>query len=433
MTSIEIKDLLEMARNPKLRDPATVFTPRGEKVTEMYVSRAGLEETLERAIRQPKHIVIHGESGCGKSWLYKKVFAKSGVRHCTVNLGGIHSAGSLRALLESTLARYKAIAQVGYSEEKSAAVNAVLAEGQLAHTKEFAVRERDAFERLLAAIRKEAGSRSAVIVFENLEHILHDQKALNELKGLLLLVDDENYSKYDIRIVLVTTASDFRAYLAAIDRANTVTNRVYELPEVGRLPPRQTNDFIVKGLFNLLGVAATSDLTQKNIIDWVAWYSDRVPQYLHELCLEVVLASQRTGRVVTDDVLRHATITWLRASLVSEMTVVESNLNSIATRVGRKNQVIYALGKCKDEEFDHSKIERLVRDEFPDSCANVTLNVSKSLSDLASSKMPLIRKLPHGTGYRFVDPKYRILVRWKLTREDGEVLGIRPFDKAIAF
>lgn len=419
--------------DPRLRDPGAVFTPRGQQVTEMYVPRAGLEENLSRALNGNKHIVIHGESGCGKSWLYKKVFEKENVHYCTVNLGGVDIAGTVKTLLETTLARYQSESQVGFSESKAAGLNVGVAEGGLTHEKEFVIRQPDVFENLLSQMRKSAKSRKAVIVFENMEHILSNTHHLNELKGLLLLVDDDNYSKYHIRIVIVTTASNFRTYLAAIDRANTVTNRVHELPEVGRLPTRLASEFIERGLFRLLGIQPGSDVDGREaVVRWITWYSDRVPQYLHELCLEIAYASDNAGRVVTEDILKRATLDWLRASLVSEMTVVESNLNSIATLHGRKNQVIFALGFCNEEEFEHAHIEKIMRKEFPDSCKNKAINVSQILSDLASSKMPLVRRVPHVTGYRFVDPKYRILVRWKLIREENsETLVLRSFDRAI--
>ena len=57
--------------------PDTVFTPRSAEVNEkMYVSRERQEEALKKAVGGSKNIIIHGESGCGKSWLYKKVFSE---------------------------------------------------------------------------------------------------------------------------------------------------------------------------------------------------------------------------------------------------------------------------------------------------------------------------------------------------------------------
>ena len=45
-------------------------------------------------MRSPKHVVIHGESGCGKSWMYKRVFLEDNVLFQVINLGRASSSGS---------------------------------------------------------------------------------------------------------------------------------------------------------------------------------------------------------------------------------------------------------------------------------------------------------------------------------------------------
>lgn len=403
----------------------------------MYIPRVGLEGKLHGALEQAKHLVLHGESGCGKSWLYKKVFAQHDVFYVTANLGrASESTGGLPGLLDMVTASLSGQALSGYSEGKTAQLGAVIAEGGVSHEKHYQVRQRDGFEVLLAEIRKKAGKKQSVLVFENLEHILGSKQLLDEFKGLLLLVDDGECARHRVRVLLVTTASDLRDYLANIDRANTITNRLYEIPEVGRLAPTQADRFVSKGLFELLGInpagIGEGAKSREWAAQWVLWFSDRIPQYLHELCLEVAIASEASGRVLTKDVMRDATRDWLRSSLIGQMTAITSNLNSNKTKKGRKNQLIYAIGVCADAEFDYQKIEKIVRAEFPNTCDGVKLSISQGLSELASAKIPLIRKVPHGTSYRVVDPRYRILIRWALERSDSESLVIRGFDRAIS-
>ncbi|GIX19851.1 MAG: hypothetical protein KatS3mg120_1527 [Erythrobacter sp.] len=67
-----------MTRIPK--EPSEVFTPRAATVNNsMYIPRPKLEERLLDALDSNKYIVIHGESGNGKTWLYKRVFAEKGI------------------------------------------------------------------------------------------------------------------------------------------------------------------------------------------------------------------------------------------------------------------------------------------------------------------------------------------------------------------
>jgi hypothetical protein len=424
-----------MAFRFKNRAPESVFTPRGDLVTEMYVSRPALEEGLINALKQPKSIVLHGESGSGKTWLYKKVFQSKDVYYEVANLGRSTAMGSISKLLETLLARISPARQKGYTESKSAEVGAGFAKGALDHTKNYELGEIDSFELVLKEIRKKAGRKSAVLVFENLEQILHAQSLLDELSSLLLLVDDSNYAVYKVKILLVTTASNARTYLASSIKSNTITNRITEIPEVARLLVPQAEAFVKKGFFDLLGMelsTADSEISEKKLLHWILWYSDRIPQYLHELCLEIAHLAEKSGRSITNDHLLKGTAAFVRGSLISEISTVEANLNSKSTQLGRRNQVIYALGQCKEQDFDHIKIERIVRSEFPLTCSGKGLNVSQILSQLASSNQPLIRRVPHGSAYRFIDPKLRIVVRLKVDRAQlSEVLVLRDFDDVI--
>ena len=69
----------------------------------MYVDRPILEERLTQALRGTKYIVIHGESGNGKTWLYKRVFAKEQVYVQVLNLANVIALGGFPAAFEAKL------------------------------------------------------------------------------------------------------------------------------------------------------------------------------------------------------------------------------------------------------------------------------------------------------------------------------------------
>lgn len=74
--------------------PENVFTPRAAEInTRMYIDRPTLETRLSQALRGTKYIVIHGESGNGKTWLYKRVFAKEKIFAQTLNLANVIALG----------------------------------------------------------------------------------------------------------------------------------------------------------------------------------------------------------------------------------------------------------------------------------------------------------------------------------------------------
>jgi hypothetical protein len=96
----------------KAKKPNEVFTPRAATVNEsMYIRRPKLEERLIDALESNKYIVIHGESGNGKTWLYKRVFAENDIHFEVVNLAQVAIAKSLDGAL-----RHK-LGELGYTEK----------------------------------------------------------------------------------------------------------------------------------------------------------------------------------------------------------------------------------------------------------------------------------------------------------------------------
>jgi hypothetical protein len=367
----------------RTRSPSTVFTPKGDTLTEMYVARPVLEEAFRKALESPKSIVLHGESGSGKTWLYKKTFVDAGVIYRTANLGRASSLGSIANVLETMIARESPHILDEITEAKEAKASAFVLEGQLSSQRSYRTRRLDVFEEALASVRAVAGRKPAVLVFENIEQILNKPELIQELGSYLLLVDDASYSKQKVKILLVATASDVRSYLAGTSNANTIINRIYELPEVARLTPVQAERFVIKGLFELLGYRAIeSELSRSKFVEDVLWFTDRIPQYLHELCLEIALAAESSGRAIGLDKFREGLVSWIRSSMISEVSTIEANLTSKQTVKQRKEQVLYAMGRCVDQDFDFQKIEEIVRKQFRGSCDGIKLNVSQALGKL---------------------------------------------------
>lgn len=85
-----LKDIFNSKR------PEDVFTPRSASVNKsMYVDRPEYERELNRALRSGYHIIIFGDSGCGKSWLYKKVFDEERVKYITIDLANAQNSDEI--------------------------------------------------------------------------------------------------------------------------------------------------------------------------------------------------------------------------------------------------------------------------------------------------------------------------------------------------
>ena len=420
------------------------ITPKGSVVnSDMYIERPELEKALEKSIIKPKHIIIYGESGSGKTWLYKNLFAKQNINYEVLNSATIITTGSLTKAVQSLLSTLNPVKSTGYDEKKSAKTSAIVVEGGLEHTDKYEYQTEDPFLGLVKHIGSTSSKKPIFLVIENVEHIVNNKDYVKELSALLLYLDDERYSKYNVRLLIVGTPTDIRDYFASQDNGQTIVNRVQEIPEVSVLSNSQTAALAERGLVKKLkykidsnyktGTGETKPYSDKKVYHDISWFTANIPQYIHELCLEISLEAERNNKIISCNIFYDALFDWLKSSLVSEHSRLEHNINSVETKHGRRNQVIYAMSQILYNEFNYQEIEAEVRKHFPTSTSNKTLNVSGVLSELSNGQFQIIRKVPKGTKYRFIDPRIKIVARWMLTKEDenSEVLTVTKFDDTI--
>ncbi len=402
--------------------PETVFTPRQAEVSKtMYIHRPTLETAMKNAFKSTQHIVLHGGSGTGKTWLYKKFLADHGITYELANLANASRFGSIAAELKNVIDRYIEPTKTGYTETKQAEVNAVVSKGSLAHEAIYALGAKEPLECCFEFINRKAGGRSAVLVLDNLENVFDDQELLKELADIITLCDDERYARYRVRIMIVGVPPDLKRYYYGTPNCQTVANRLVELPEVSILTAEQCDQLVKKG-FGLLGF----DLDEEEqFLQHVRYVTLRVPQMVHEYCLEVANIASAAKRVDAA-VWQHADSTWTTSKSTYAYSIIESHMNEKETRLGRKNQVLYALSKCEQDEFRTSQIEEIVRREFANSTDGVQLNCNQILSGLARSNgeeaKPLLKKTAKEDAYTFADPRFRMVLRAMMVKsEDGKV------------
>lgn len=405
-----------------LLKPEQVFTPRAAEVNPtMYVARPALENALENALRGNLHIVIHGESGTGKSWLYKKKLADANVEFTVANLANASRLGSVTAELRNIVDREGKAKKIGYEETKSAGMN-IGVSSQLEHSGAFELGQMEPFEACLAALRKQAGDRQVVLVFDNLETIFQSEDLLKELADLLILCDDERYAKYKTKIMIVGVPSGVKEYYYKTPHHTTIANRLYELPEVYRLSCDECDTLVRRGFMEQLKYRV-DDLV--GLAKHIAWISDRVPQMVHDYCLELAYICEKM-RTVTSAEIAAADAAWMSKSLAFAYSAVEKHLNERETKAGRRNQTLFALQYCEGEQFKVSEVETIVRREFPGSTKGTSLNIAQMLSLLAASGQPLVRRSPKGDAFTFADPRYRMVLRIMLRKTTEERVEKKP-------
>jgi hypothetical protein len=405
--------------------PEKVWTPRRSEVNPaMYVERPELESQLNRFLRQNTNILIHGESGSGKSWLYRSVLNNLGAHLAVGNLANASRLGSITAEFKNLLNREQEAQKVGYDETKMAKVSAVILESELEHQGHYQIGELEPFEALVVALRKRAGSRATVVLaLDNLEAIRDNTGLMQELANLIILLDDERYARHGVKLLLVGVPGDVRTYFSQTPNRQTVANRLSELREVSRLTNVQARELVVRGFEEQLNYQFEPG-KMDSIVSHVIWVTDRIPQRIHEYCLELAYLTETSDCVLRAEHLVRADARWLSNSLSNSYSAIENLMNERETRIGRRNQVLYALGQSVEPEIRYTSIEEIVRREFPASTRGRTLNISGMLSELCSEDAGLLKRSPKGDSYVFQDPKYRMCLRSMLVYDPkaGRVL-----------
>jgi hypothetical protein len=358
------------------------------------------------------------------------------------------------------------------TEKKEVALKIPIASASIDHVNSTTIGQKEPFERCLQFIRARAGSHSACLVIDNLEHIFSVPEFMKQLGSIIVLLDDPRYARYAVKIALVGVPDDVKRYFARADNLQTVANRLYEIPEVDRLTKDQTFDFVKRGLLEQLHYRVSnsplhpsefptipideidgdpSEIEETDIINedsldnrrparsrredvsnpseelqilttHIAWVTDRIPQQMHEYCLELARLAEVNAGIISIDLLKQADQKYFIASLTSNYTAIENMMNARATTAGRRNQVLFTLGQCTTEDFSAAQIEKLLRRNFPNSSKAVQLNIPQTFYQLSSGPTPVIKPTPKGDKYRFVHPKYRMAIRVMLKKTYHETV-----------
>ena len=393
----------------------------------MYIRRPSAETELKRSVEGSLHTVLCGESGSGKSWLYRYVSEKEEWSLVYANAGNGARCGSLaQAIAEAALTEADK-ELVEYTRTLNGKVGAFGIEGGGGAASKFEVIASDILKRAFASLRKRNGDKVVVLVIDNLEAIFAKKNLMEELGNIILLLDDPDYAKYKIRLLIVGVPTDIIDYFQSTRNLETVANRLKELTALYSLTKNQISEFVRKGFIEQLRVPISpTDIPDINA--HIERVTLGIPQRLHEYCEELGYRIEEGGWRYEPKYLQHADSHYLHAALRKAYAVVEGCMNERRTKAGRRNQVLYALGKITSVTFDYKSVETIVRSEFPVTTDKTALGVSQTLSDLSSGEHVLLRRNSKGGHYRFADPRYLMCLRIMLMKsETGEKVLKRTF------
>lgn len=395
-----------------------VFTPRRTDVNrEIYVDRPELEKELRRALEGSLHAIVFGESGSGKSWLYKKVLGDMNVQIATANCANALRFGSLTNEIRQVTGIEIPKRLASMSEEKHAAVKIPIAEGGLKSTRKFDFAEVDPLLECFRFLRDKAGDKNAILVVDNLEMIFRSEKIMEELASLITLLDDSRYAKYNVKLLIVGVPSGVRDYLSQMHAS--VGNRVAEISEVSSLSEQQVSTLVRKGFIDLLKVnidQAMLQMWQTHIFEVTMGFAQPVQEYCEQLAYVVEDADWNATMANLDT----ADNQWLKQGLSQASATIALLMNERETKIGRRNQVLYILGRINKRIFHVNDIESTLRVEFPASTEGTTLAVGQILSELSGGDTPIIKHSAKGPTYEFRDARFAMALRVLLQKEGAK-------------
>ncbi|AIS17199.1 hypothetical protein LT40_07180 [Pseudomonas rhizosphaerae] len=403
-----------------------VFTPRSREVNpRMYVPRPYHEKDLARSFSRHTHTLLFGESGNGKTWLYKKVLTESKTPYIAVNCANASRAGSLTAEICNCIIEPGTAIKMKYNAEKAAEINAYFAKGVLKHTDTFDITQEEpllkAFK-LLSEVGNEGKNTKKIIVLDNLESIFNTTQLMTELADLIILLDDSRYADCNINFLIVGVPNGVLHYYRETKNAESVANRIYEIRKVEGLDSGQVLELVKKGFMQLrIEISAEQQIEiSDHVWDITLGFAQRVHEYCEALAFEISDNDWSYDSVL----LERADDSWLRNSLRHCYGVVESHLNSRETTVARRNQVIYCIGKFTGHQFDSSDIDKLIRKEFPTKVAK-HMGVGNILSELTSEPTPLLSRNERTGSYMIRDPKYLMCIKIILKKDRSSAKVIK--------
>lgn len=439
---------ISMAKRKRVRD---VFTPRRSEVNElMYVDRPNLEEILFESLDSEIHTFLFGESGNGKSWLYKKVFADHETEYIVINSGSIRSSESITTEILNSLIQPGTARKVAYDEDKGVSLDGVIAKGGIKHSGKYKVHQKSP---LLEAFQEffKLSKQKKIIVIENMELMCQSNQLMSELADIIILLDDSNFSKYNINFLLVGLPSGAMEYYRTTENLESISNRIEEIPKVEGLNSNEVLKLIESG-FELLKI----EITGAEILELAMYVKSitlGIAQRVHEYCSCLSKEIESNQWNYKRHLIAQADERWLNMRLRQSYQVLTAHLPKSPDKDQFRYEVVYCISKIEIHEFTSYSIAEVYDVQFPpaielefeseieaveeseaaeenDTEAKHELDggnvvgIELILQSLSQSNKPLLKKIEDSDNYSIRDPRYIMCLKLMITKnsDTGEIV-----------
>lgn len=408
-----------MMRRPKIEE---IFTTRDWDINaSMYIDRPELESELKEALRGSLHVAVHGVSGGGKTWLYRKVLTEMGARISMVNGANASRLGSITRAIERALAEQIPRQKVAESETKKAEIDAVVAKGGVEHTDEYRVPDRDPLLSYLSLLRTAAGEGNiCVLVLDNLERIFTNEGLMRELGDIVVLLDDASYAKHRIKLLLVGVPHELRKYYQLSADQATVANRLYEIPEVSGLSQKQVFEFVRRGFIEQLKIQFRPEDLLDHLQRRTFEVTMGIPQRMQELCASVAHFLERNQWQPSSEAILAGEVRWLGRSLMNVFTKIDDFIHVADSTKQQRMQILFALGRIRQELFLGDDVLRILRLEFSHTSWEAAV-VKDFLAAMTKGNEPIIHQVK-GDRFCFSDPRVLMCIKIILRKNPDQTV-----------
>lgn len=386
----------------------------------MYVNRPEHERALRKAIKTGYNIVIFGDSGCGKSWLYKKVFLDDGIFFDVLDFNNASTDDDVDLQILELLADYEEWRETERAGGKSLEIKPQRVGVSGNRERKFVRQDASPFQRLLEAIRHAAGRKRAFIVFENLEYILNKPEIISRIQSMLLALDDPRFGSFRVQICLVGVPSEIKEILSDGNKYQTISNRVYEIPEVGRLRRKMVDLLITRGLEQELDYTIESKTFCCGKIAFVTY---QTPQYIHDVCLHVAFRAEEAFNRINPDLIDVAVEDWILSNSRQGIEFIRGLVMSDRSVRKSRAKILYAISRLEAHFFSSKEINDELSRNFPQTLSEGRIQTLAMLRKLTEGEERLLKCDADRQLFRVATPLLRsgLRVCLKLNQKEEEV------------
>ena len=391
----------------------------------MYVNRPEHEDALRRGVQTGYNLVVFGDSGCGKSWLYKKVFKDEDIFYQIVDFSGAENVDDVDIQMLEIVSEYEEWTEKERKETSSTDIKPSRIGIGKEHETTFERNEKSPFIRLLSAIRGFAGKRTSYLVLENLEYILDRPDIVRKIQMMLLALDDPNIGQHNVQICLVGVPSEIKEILADGNRYQTISNRVYEVPELTRIERRSVDLLVVRGLEQELEYNFESKTFCCGRIAFVTY---QIPQYVHDVCLHVALRAEDQLNTVDPDTVDEAVQDWIRSNSRQGIEFIRKWIMADRSAKGVRAKTMFAISRLDKHFFEASDVTDVLRKEFPKTFGDSKIQTLRTLRTMTAGDDKFLKCDAERQLFRVSTPHLRSALRVclkKKIRDEG--VEVRKF------